>query len=116
MTEADCLQYCYDYGYDWEGLYEKIKRVSCWCCPLQVLDELRVLYREFPDLWKQLEIWDEMTWRKFRADYSVKELQIRFDMEAEWLKIGKSIHSREFYRALRERLGKEEHFDGQEHC
>ena len=116
MTEADCLQYCYDCGYDREGLYEKIKRVSCWCCPLQVLDELRVLYREFPDLWKQLEIWDEMTWRKFRADYSVKELQIRFDMEAEWLKNGKSIHSREFYRALRERLGKEEHIDGQEHC
>ena len=33
-------------------------RVSCWCCPLQSLEELRKLYRYFPDLWRQLEEWD----------------------------------------------------------
>ena len=52
MTEADCLQYCYDRGFDWGGLYEKFSRVSCWCCPLQPLSELRILYHEFPDLWE----------------------------------------------------------------
>lgn len=31
MTEADCLQYCYDRGFDWEGLYNYFSRVSCWC-------------------------------------------------------------------------------------
>lgn len=90
MTEADCLQYCYDREYDWDGLYTKMKRVSCWCCPLQFLPELRALYREFPDLWAQLRRWDDMTWRPFRADYSVKELEQRFDFEDEWLKAGKS--------------------------
>ena len=50
MTEADCLKYCYDRGFDWGGLYEKFSRVSCWCCPLQSLPELRVLYHDFPDL------------------------------------------------------------------
>ena len=44
MTEADCLKYCKERGYDWGGLYEKFGRVSCWCCPLQPLNELRVLY------------------------------------------------------------------------
>ena len=33
-TEADCLNYCYSFGYDWGGLYKIFNRVSCWCCPL----------------------------------------------------------------------------------
>lgn len=32
MTEKDCLGYCYERGYDWGGLYELFRRVSCWCC------------------------------------------------------------------------------------
>ena len=39
MTEKDCLEYCYQRGYDWGGLYELFKRVSCWCCPLQSLED-----------------------------------------------------------------------------
>lgn len=41
MTEKDCLAYCYERGFDWGGLYEIFHRVSCWCCPLQSLDELQ---------------------------------------------------------------------------
>ena len=37
MTEADCLQYCKERGFDWNGLYDRFKRVSCWLCPLQSL-------------------------------------------------------------------------------
>lgn len=47
MTEKDCLDYCYERGYDWGGLYRLFDRVSCWCCPLQGLEELRTLRREF---------------------------------------------------------------------
>ena len=83
MTEKDCLQYCYDRGYDWGGLYEYFHRVSCWCCPLQGLDELRILYRKFPHLWEKLKDWDGRTWRKFREDYSIIELEKRFDFEEE---------------------------------
>lgn len=104
MTEADCLKYCYDKGYDWGGLYECYKRVSCWCCPLQSLAELKKLYMNFPDLWQKLKEWDNKTWRKFRADYSVEELEVRFILEDEFLEHGLSISNRAFYAELRNRL------------
>lgn len=74
MTESDCLQYCYDKGFDWGGLYEKMKRVSCWCCPLSRIGELRTLYNEFPELWTRLQEMDKLSYRKFRNDYSIDEL------------------------------------------
>lgn len=82
-TEADCLKYCYDKGFDWGGLYELFPRVSCWCCPLKSLNELRQLRHNFPDLWVTLLNWQHKTWRKFRADYSVDELEERFAKEDE---------------------------------
>lgn len=107
MTEADCLQYCYDRGFDWGGLYRIFKRVSCWCCPLQSLAELRKLRKHFPELWAQLEEWDRKTWRRFRADYSVHDLSVRFAMEEQWQAAGKRIRSKEFFTALRTQLEKE---------
>lgn len=104
MTEADCLRYCKDRGYDWGGLYDLFDRVSCWCCPLQGLGELRNLYHHFPKLWEQLRKWDDMTWRKFKAGWSVRELQERFDFEDECLKEGRSIKGKAFFTALRDRL------------
>ena len=104
MTEADCLKYCYDRGFDWGGLYEYFNRVSCWCCPLQSFDDLRQLYHHFPDLWAQLKRWDNMTWRDFRQGYSVEKLEKRFDFENECLQEGKPIKGKAFYCALKERL------------
>ena len=104
MTEKDCLAYCYAKGFDWGGLYEIFHRVSCWCCPLQALFELRKLYEHFPELWAQLRRWDDSTWRQFRADYSVRELESRFAFEKEWSLEGKSIRSRAFYNALKQKL------------
>ncbi len=54
MTEADALEYCYNLGYDWDGLYEVFHRVSCFCCPLQSLAELRNLRTYFPELWARM--------------------------------------------------------------
>lgn len=54
-TEKDCLNYCYSKGLTWGGLYKHFKRVSCWCCPLQPVAELRKLYKYFPSLWDRLE-------------------------------------------------------------
>lgn len=107
MTEADCLNYCYDKGYDWNGLYKQFRRVSCWCCPLQPLDELRVLWRNYPQLWEQLKFWDFQTWRKFRKDYSVFELGVRFNFECECRLRGKPITGKAFYSELRERIAEE---------
>jgi len=104
MTEADCLAYCYEKGYDWGGLYRHFKRVSCWCCPLQSLDELRQLYKHFPSLWRQLGEWDGRTWRNFRKDYSVRELEARFDFEDECREKGMPVRGKAFFFNFRKRL------------
>jgi len=57
ITEADALQYCYDKAYHWGGLYEHFSRVSCFCCPLQKIGDLRTLREHYPELWaKMLEM------------------------------------------------------------
>jgi len=82
ITEKQALEYCYSKGFDWEGLYEKFHRVSCWCCPLSRIGELRVLYNDFPELWKELEEMDKKSFRQFRNDYSVKDLSRKFATES----------------------------------
>ncbi len=81
VTEKQALEYCYAKGFNWGGLYEKFHRVSCWCCPLSRIGELRVLYNDFPELWAELEEMDKKSFRKFRSDYSVKDLSEKFAME-----------------------------------
>jgi 3'-phosphoadenosine 5'-phosphosulfate sulfotransferase (PAPS reductase)/FAD synthetase len=79
ITEEQALQYCYDKGFDWGGLYKIFNRVSCWCCPLQSLRELENLYLYFPDLWERLKEMDKRAFNQFRADYSVEQLEQRFE-------------------------------------
>lgn len=100
-TELDALTYCYDKGFDWEGLYKIFDRVSCWCCPLQSMKDLKELWKHFPLLWDKLYKMDEYTWRRFRGDYSVKELTARFELEKQLEAEGKSInpHNKEFREA-----------------
>lgn len=85
MTEKDCLKYCYKHGFNWGGLYEKFDRVSCYLCPLQRLKELKTIYKEFPELWSYMRELDKKSiklfGRKFRADYSIKELEEKFNKE-----------------------------------
>lgn len=107
ITEADCLKYCHDRGYDWNGLYEHFRRASCWCCPLQSLPELRKLMKYYPELWEQLKTWDKRTWRNFRADYSVEQLEARFRFEEECLAQGIPVKGKAFFAALKERLYEE---------
>lgn len=85
MTISIVVTVCMAKGLDFGGVYELFDRVSCWCCPLQGLAELRNLRKFFPDLWKLLMEWDARTWRRFRKDYSVEELEKRFAFEEECL-------------------------------
>ncbi|MCM1524779.1 MAG: phosphoadenosine phosphosulfate reductase family protein [Ruminococcus sp.] len=105
-TEKMCLEYCYSKGYDWEGLYEKFNRVSCWCCPLQNLDNLRTLRKEFPGLWEELKEMDRKTWRNFRADYTAEQLEKRFALEDERAKQGltNKPKNKDFRKALKEAI------------
>ena len=104
MTEAGCLAYCKERGFDWGGLYDLFRRVSCWCCPLQPLSELRTLRKNFPELWGKLQYMDAHTWRQFRADYSVEQLEQRFTLEEERVAQGLPLKGGAFYTALKNRL------------
>jgi 3'-phosphoadenosine 5'-phosphosulfate sulfotransferase (PAPS reductase)/FAD synthetase len=81
ITEKQALEYCYAKGLNWGGLYEKFHRVSCWCCPLSRISELRILYNDFPELWAELEEMNKKSFRKFRSDYTVQDLSDRFANE-----------------------------------
>ncbi len=85
VTEAAALKYCYDKGYTWNGLYEIFGRVSCFCCPLQRLGELRKLRRYFPDLWSRMLDWDsqiDTSWGMgFRGYKTVRDLERKFKEE-----------------------------------
>lgn len=87
ITEKDALAYCKQRGYTWGGLYDHFTRVSCWLCPLQSLQELKNLRTYHPDLWVDLLVLDfkiqglEACEHRFRADYSLPQLEQRFRTE-----------------------------------
>lgn len=107
MTETDCLKYCYDRGFTWGGLYEIWDRVSCWCCPLQSLNDLRKLKKNRPHLWLKLKILDyKMGFTRrpnFKFKVSLTDLERRFEVEEEFLAQGKKLRTKEFFQALKDR-------------
>lgn len=111
ITEAEALAGCYQAGYTWGGLYEHFSRVSCWCCPLQNLDELRALWELYPDVWAKLRDLDDRAIAQFgrndplgqfRKNESVRMLELRFALEQEWKKRGGNIRNRAFFATLHE--------------
>lgn len=88
VTEADALKICYDHGFYWGGLYQHFNRVSCFCCPLQRLGELRKLRKHFPELWERMLRMDSAIPVNigFREYDTVHDLERRFageDLELE---------------------------------
>lgn len=110
VTEAQALAGCYEAGYTWGGLYEQFSHVSCWCCPLQSLAELRVLEQSYPALWARLRDMDDRAIEQFGRDNpygqfkqfeSVRMLEYRFAFERTWAAAGGNIRSRAFFRELK---------------
>lgn len=92
VTEKDALAYCFQHKFTWGGLYKHFDRVSCFCCPLQSLKELRKLRRHFPELWAKMLRWEEAMnrpWehRRFHHESSVRDLDARFCEEDRQLKL-----------------------------
>ena len=89
ITEAQALQICYSRGFDFGGLYKIYRRASCWCCPLQRIDELRKLRTHHPELWARLRDMDNRARTmfgpgplgQFKKDWSVERLEERFARE-----------------------------------
>ena len=78
ITELMCLHGCWDAGIDFEGLYDHFFRVSCWCCPLQSIKDLYILYSFYPHLWCKLREYDDLQNNRFRKDYTLQELEDTF--------------------------------------
>lgn len=85
MTEAECLNYCFDNNVHWLEndleLYSILKRVSCWCCKNKNLTELRNIYHYLPYYWGLLKGLQSRIDRPFYKDKSIFELEIRFKEE-----------------------------------
>ena len=81
ISENECLKYCYSKGFYFGGLYEHIDRVSCFCCPLSGLDKLRYVYWKRPELWNIMKKMDQQSYRDFRPDYTLIELEKKFNKE-----------------------------------
>ena len=118
ITEADALAGCYKAGYNWSGLYEHFSRVSCWCCPLKNLPELRNLRVYYPEIWMKLRDLDDRAiaqfgwgnaYGSFRRNESIRMLELRFDFEKKWAEAGGNIRSRAFYYRLNDIY--QDHFD-----
>lgn len=83
ITEREALNYCKHRGFTWSGLYEHFHRVSCFCCPLSSLDNLRKIWRYYPDLWArmlEMESWlpESDIGRQFKENTTVSDLDKRF--------------------------------------
>jgi len=77
-TEEMALKLCYQEGFTFNNIYETRKRYNCWCCPLQRLDELRGIFKYYPELWEELR---EMQWespKDFRDRDTIFSLEHRF--------------------------------------
>ena len=88
MTEKDCLNYCYDKGFNWieDGieLYSILDRVSCWCCANKNLKELKNYYKYLPTYWNKLKELQSKTQRPFKNNkYSIFDLEERFKNKIE---------------------------------
>lgn len=92
MTEKDCLQYCYDNGYDWNEkgveLYSVLDRVSCWCCQNKNLKELKNMYLYLPEYWQRLRGLQSRISEPMKGKgKSVFELEERFKLEGKQLEL-----------------------------
>jgi hypothetical protein len=84
IDEKTALKYCYDRGFSWGGLYEFFERVSCFCCPLQRIGELRNLRIHKPNLWQKMLEMDKpliSQGRDFKSGKSVHALEFKFSQE-----------------------------------
>jgi 3'-phosphoadenosine 5'-phosphosulfate sulfotransferase (PAPS reductase)/FAD synthetase len=90
VSEADALAYCRRLGYQWGGLYDIFRRVSCWCCPLQSLRDLRLLRKHRPELWAELLRMDAETPEHnpgFKDYRTARELDARFAREGRQMRL-----------------------------
>lgn len=86
LVEADWHEDLCGLWCQYEGVlspvYENACRSGCWFCHNQGVDQLRLLRRDYPDLWALLLKWDLDSPVTFHADgRTVHDFDRRFAME-----------------------------------
>ena len=85
IEEELCGLYC-RYSGMLSPTYETSFRDGCWFCHNQGVNQLRLLRRNYPDLWALLLRWDLDSPTTFKADgHTVHDFDRRFQMEDEKL-------------------------------
>lgn len=81
--EAYCRKLCEEHGL-LSPIYTTATRGGCWFCHNQGVDQLRLLRKDYPDLWSLLLKWDTDSPTTFKADgHTVHDYDLRFRLEDE---------------------------------
>lgn len=84
-TENDCRRWCEDNGL-LSPIYTTAARGGCWFCHNQSVGQLRLLRKNYPELWELMLKWDIDSPVTFHADgHTVHDFDRRFQMEDEGL-------------------------------
>ena len=84
-TEEMCRKWCEDNDL-LSPIYTTATRGGCWFCHNQGIEQLRLLRKNYPELWQLLLKWDKDSPVTFKADgHTVHDFDRRFQMEDEGL-------------------------------
>ena len=79
--EAYCRKWCEENGLI-SPIYTTATRGGCWFCHNQGIDQLRLLRKNYPDLWALMLKWDADSPVSFKPDgHTVHDFERRFQME-----------------------------------
>lgn len=83
--EAYCRQWCEDNDL-LSPIYTTTTRGGCWFCHYQGVGQLRLLRKNYPDLWALMLKWDSDSIRTYHSDgHTVHDFDRRFQLEDEGL-------------------------------
>ena len=79
--EAYCRQWCEERDL-LSPIYTTATRGGCWFCHNQGVDQLRLLRKNYPELWELLLKWDKDSPTSFKSDgHTVHDFEKRFSAE-----------------------------------
>lgn len=81
-NEQKCFEWCKKNDL-LSPIYKNTARGGCWFCPCQGVDQLRLLRKNYPELWRLLLKWDNVSPKTFKPNHTVKDYDQRFQLEDE---------------------------------
>ncbi len=79
-TEKICYDWC-DENNLLSPIYNSASRGGCWFCHNQSVNQLRLLRKNYPEYWKLLLKWDEVSLITFKPNHTLHDFEKRFSLE-----------------------------------